>query len=430
MDHFHFIGIKGSGMSALAQILCDLGHQVQGEDIESSLYTQLPLASRNIPLYPFGHAPLSEHLRVIASNAYDDYHPAIVRCKQHGLPVHRYHHFLGDWINGYTSIAVTGAHGKTTTTGLMAHALQAAEPVCALIGDGTGTAAANARLFVFESCEYRRHFLAYRPDIAVITNIDFDHPDYFADIDDVRRAFEEMADLTKSQLIACGDDPQIRLLKTTKDTLYYGFGADNELRASKLLTEDTGVTFEVSFKGTTINRFSIPAFGKHNVLNALSVIGVALVLGLDLDMLKSQLASFAGVKRRFTEMHRGSNVVIDDYAHHPSEIRATLEAVRSKYPHKQVVGIFQPHTYSRLEKLIDDFALALQEADQLYLCPVFGSARESGGRISVNDLKQRIPQARLITGNFAADLSAYEDSVLLFMGAGDIQKYQNLLVQA
>lgn len=429
MDNFHFIGIKGSGMSALAQILYDCGHAVQGEDIESSLFTQIPLESRKIPLYAFGAAPLSRNMKVIVSNAFDDTHPSIVRCKQQGLPVYRYHHFLGEWMKGYTSAAITGSHGKTTTTGMMVHALKAIEPACSLIGDGTGTGVPGSRLFVFESCEYRRHFLAYQPDLAVITNIDFDHPDYFADADDVRRAFEEMASLT-GKLIVCGDDPQIRRLRTSTATLYYGFGMDNELRASNLTAQRSGVSFDVTFKDIPIHRFTLPVFGKHNVLNALAVIGVSLELDLNMEKVKSQLSSFSGVKRRFTEKPWGSNVVIDDYAHHPSEIRATFEAVRSKYPHKKLVGIFQPHTFTRLEKLLDDFAQSLQGADEVYLCPIFGSAREYGGNISIEDLRMRVPRARLVSDDIASDLAAYNDSILVFMGAGDIQKYQDALFRS
>ncbi|MBJ6361227.1 UDP-N-acetylmuramate--L-alanine ligase [Paenibacillus sp. GCM10012307] len=429
MDNFHLIGIKGSGMSALAQILSDLGHQVQGEDIDDFLFTQTPLDSRNIPLYSFGEAPLKPNMTVIASNAYDDNHPSVLRCRQWGLPVQRYHHFLGEWMKNYTSIAVTGAHGKTTTTGMLVHALQAGEAPCSLIGDGTGTGNSESDLFVFESCEYRRHFLAYQPDIAVITNIDFDHPDYFADIDDVRSAFQSMASQTGKQLVVCGDDLQVRLLDIGKDTLYYGFGPDNGLRASNMEVERDGVAFDVHYKNTAINRFKIPVFGKHNVLNALAVIGVALVLDRDMESVKAQLATFGGVKRRFTERQWGSNVVIDDYAHHPSEIRVTLEAVRSKYPQQKVVSIFQPHTYSRLEKLIDDFALSLKEADDVFLCPIFSSAREASGTVSIEDLRARIPNARIVSDDILSEMSSYDDSILVFMGAGDIQKYQELLLQ-
>jgi len=177
-----------------------------------------------------------------------------------------------------------------------------------------------------------------------------------------------------------------------------------------------------------MNPFTIPVFGKHNVLNALAVIGVALVLDLNMDAIKSQLATFAGVKRRFTEKKWRSNIVIDDYAHHPVEIKATLEAVRSKYPNKKVVGIFQPHTFSRLEKLMDEFAHSLRDADDVFLCPIFGSAREGSGNVSIEDLRARIPNARLLSDQVESDMSGYTDSVLVFMGAGDIQKYLDELL--
>ncbi|MDR6550187.1 UDP-N-acetylmuramate--L-alanine ligase [Paenibacillus qinlingensis] len=429
MGSYHFIGIKGSGMSALAQVLYDLNHIVQGEDVDSFLFTQVNLDTRNIPLYAFGMAPLSPTMTVIASNAFEDTHPSIVTCQQLGIPVIRYHDFLGELLKTYTSIAVTGSHGKTTTTGMLVHALSADHPTCSLVGDGTGTGHPDAAQFIFESCEYKRHFLSYQPDIAIITNIDFDHPDYFADIDDVRNAFEQMTVLTTKHIVACGDDPQVRLLPTNTNTLFYGFGSDNTVRASDLTVENNATFFNGFFNDTELGRFSIPLSGKHSVLNALATIGVALLLDRDLEIVRKQLATFSGVQRRFTEKRWGNNVVIDDYAHHPSEIRATFEAARSKYPGKRVVGIFQPHTFTRLEKLMDDFADSLKEADDIFLCPIFGSAREASGNISIDDLRNRIPNAQLVSDNFASDLNKYSDSILIFMGAGDIQKYQELLLQ-
>ncbi|MCS7464966.1 UDP-N-acetylmuramate--L-alanine ligase [Paenibacillus doosanensis] len=427
MGNYHFIGIKGSGMSALAQLLHDLGHRVQGEDTEDYIFTQAALESRRIPIYTFGHAPLSSEMTVIASNAFQDDHAALVHCRLAGLTVRRYHHFLGDWMRGFTSIAVTGSHGKTTTTGMMAHALGSVKASCSLVGDGTGTGHPDAGLFIFESCEYKRHFLAYRPEIAVITNIDFDHPDYFADIHDVRSAFEEMASLVRGNLVACGDDEQVRLLRTDKKTLLYGFEPHNELRAADVAVAGGGVSFSVQWRSAQLGRFFIPAFGRHNVLNALSVIGTGLLLDLDMEQIRAHMSSFSGVKRRFTEKRWRGNVLIDDYAHHPSEIKATLEAVRSKYPEKRVVGVFQPHTFSRVEKLMDDFAVSLREADDVFLCPIFGSAREAFGKVSIEQLREQIPNAQLISESTVADLTGYDNSVLVFMGAGDIQKYQQLL---
>jgi UDP-N-acetylmuramate--alanine ligase len=425
MEKYHFIGIKGAGMSALAQILHDSGHLVQGSDTDTEFFTQKPLEKRGIRMFPFGESEIEgSGMRVIASNAFMNDHPEIVQCERQGVPVERYHHFLGEWINRFTSIAVTGAHGKTSTTGMIAHTFSGLQPTSYLIGDGTGAGIPDSKYFVFESCEYRRHFLAYAPDYAIITNIDFDHPDYFSGIDDVTLAFQQMADRVKKHLIAYGDDPQVRMLKPRVPVLHYGFGEHNELRADNVRAGLDGMTFDVHLHQNRLGTFTVSAYGRHSVLNALSVIGVAVLEDLNMDQVKSRLATFEGVKRRFSEKQLHGNIVIDDYAHHPTEISAMLDAVRSKYPGKKVVSVFQPHTYSRLEAFIDDFATSLSGSDEVFLTNIFGSAREQNGGVSIQSLIDKIPASRHITEESIDQLSGYSDCVLLFMGAGDIQKYQ------
>lgn len=430
MKSYHFVGIKGSGMSALAQILHDQGHRVQGADIAERLFTQTRLEDRNIPIYVFGESPLHPDLEVIASNAFSDDHPELIRCRDHRLPISRYHHFLGIWLRGYSSIAITGAHGKTTTTGLMAHVFSKIAPTSSLIGDGTGSGMPDSKYFVFEACEYRRHFLAYHPDIAVITNIDFDHPDYFSGIDDVRSAFQQMIDQVGRQIIACGDDDQVRLLRPRVPMLLYGFGSRNDLQARDIAVTPAGTSFDAYLRDRALGRFTIPMFGRHNVLNALAVIGTAFHSDLPMEEVREAMKTFGGVKRRFSEKPWiGNNILIDDYAHHPAEIRATIDAVRSKYPDRRIVSVFQPHTFSRLEQFLDDFAESLRGSDDVYLCGIFGSAREASGAIRIEQLQDRVPGAKLIGEDSVGQLLDYRDSVIVFMGAGDIQKYQRRLEQ-
>ncbi|PYI55902.1 UDP-N-acetylmuramate--L-alanine ligase [Paenibacillus flagellatus] len=425
MDKFHFIGIKGAGMSALAQVLHDTGHPVQGSDVETEFFTQKPLEQRGIPLFRFGDDEVAANgTRVIASNAFKDDHPEIVRYAERGVAVERYHHFLGDWLRRFTSFAVTGAHGKTSTTGMLAHTFSGLHPTSYLIGDGTGSGVPGSKYFIFESCEYRRHFLAYEPDYAIITNIDFDHPDYFTGLDDVTRAFQEMANRVRKHLIACGDDPQVRKLKPGVPVLHYGFGDHNALRADHVRSGPEGMTFDVHLHGNPLGAFTVAAYGRHSVLNALAVIGAAVLEDLNIDDVKRRLATFGGVKRRFSEKNVRGNILIDDYAHHPTEIAATLDAVRSKYPGKKVVSVFQPHTYSRLETFLDEFAESLSGSDEVYLCSIFGSAREQSGGVTIERLIEKIPESRYIAENSIDQLNGYSDCVLLFMGAGDIQKYQ------
>ncbi|MDF2815995.1 MAG: UDP-N-acetylmuramate--L-alanine ligase [Paenibacillus sp.] len=427
MSKFHMIGIKGAGMSALAQVLHDMGHDVQGSDVDTYFFTQAPLEKKNIRILPFdeNHITASPDRIVIASNAFKDDHPEVAASLELAVPYYRYHSFLGEWIHKFTSVAVTGAHGKTTTTGMMAHVCKAIQPTSFLIGDGTGAGVPDSTHFIFESCEYRRHFLAYSPDYAIITNIDFDHPDYFRDIEDVTSAFQSMADQVRKHIVAFGDDENVRLLRTKVPILHYGFKEQNALRAVDLRVDEQGVSFQAVLYDSSLGRFTIPGHGKHNILNALAVIGICVLEDFNLDLVRAEMAAFGGVKRRFSEKHVAGNVLIDDYAHHPTEIRATLDAVRSKYPDRKVVSVFQPHTYSRLEKFMDDFAHSLSESDEVYLCGIFGSARENTGNISIDHLMERIPSSKLISENDMDVLRDYSDCVLLFMGAGDVHKYQD-----
>ncbi|MEE6763216.1 Mur ligase domain-containing protein, partial [Lactiplantibacillus plantarum] len=176
---YYFVGIKGSGMSSLALILHDKGYQVEGSDIEQYTFTQKGLAAAGIKMLPFSEDNIREGLTVIAGNSFTDDHPEIKKAREMGLPVYRYHEFLGKLMEGFTSIGVAGTHGKTSTTGLLSHVLSHIAPTSYLIGDGTGKGTPDARFFVFEADEYRRHFVAYHPDYAIMTNVDFDHPDYY-----------------------------------------------------------------------------------------------------------------------------------------------------------------------------------------------------------------------------------------------------------
>lgn len=423
---YHFVGIKGSGMSALAQVLYDMGYLVQGSDVETTIFTQKPLEEKEIKILPFHAQNIEDGMCVIAGNAFGDDHVEVAQCIKNEIPLYRYHQFLGEFVQGYTSIAVTGSHGKTSTTGLLAHVLQAIRPTSYLIGDGTGKGQAESEYFVFEACEYKRHFLAYQPDYAIITNIDFDHPDYFKGIDDVLNAFNVFNGQVKKGIIACGDDEYVRKLQPSAPITYYGLNEEkSDLVAKNLETDVTGVTFDVFLNGTRLEQFTIPMFGRHNVLNTLAVIGICLAEQLPLDLVKQQLSTFKGVKRRFSEKRVNNNILIDDYAHHPTEIGVTIEAVRAKYPEKQLVAIFQPHTFTRTETFLNEFAHVLSGADEVYLCDIFGSARENKGKLSIQDLLDKIPSSHLVSEDTVDQLKEYSHSILLFMGAGDIQKIQN-----
>ncbi|MGV0167119.1 UDP-N-acetylmuramate--L-alanine ligase [Furfurilactobacillus sp. WILCCON 0119] len=422
---YYFVGIKGSGMASLALILHDRGDHVEGSDIDQYTFTQRPLEQAGIKIYSFDPANIHEGLTIIAGNAFPDTHPEIVRAKELGLTVVRYHEFLGQLMGGYTSIGVAGAHGKTSTTGLLAHVLSGIAPTSYLIGDGTGKGTPNSRFFVFEADEYRRHFLAYHPDYAIMTNVDFDHPDYYKGIDDVFDAFQTYASQVGKAIFAWGDDPELRKLKADVPVYYYGVNERDDVQARNIKRTTKGSNFDVYIHDEFVGNFEIQLFGEHNVLNSLAVIAVAHFEKVDMDDLRKELLSFKGVKRRFSERQVADMTIIDDYAHHPSEIKATIDAARQKYPDKQLIAVFQPHTFSRTIALMDDFAKSLNLADKVYLTNIFGSAREQNGTVSSADLGAKITKGgEVLTRANMSPLLDYHNAVVIFMGAGDVQKYE------
>ena len=429
MTLYHFTGIKGSGMSPLAQILFDAGEQVQGSDVETYYFTEKPLRERNILIKPFDANNIEPGMTVIAGNAFPDEHPELVRARELGVEVIRYHKFLGDYIGNYTSIAITGAHGKTSTTGLMSHVIGGHMPTSFLIGDGTGSGKKDASYFVLEACEYRRHFLAYHPDYAVMTNIDFDHPDYFKNIEDVYSAFEELALQVKKAIIACGDDEHLQHIQANVPVVYYGFGAENDFAARNVVKTTEGTEFEVYVRNAFYHKFFIPLYGDHAVLNSLAVISLCHYEGIPAELVEERLKTYEGVKRRFTETRIGNNVLVDDYAHHPTEISATLQAARQKYPDREIVAVFQPHTFSRTQAFLQNFADSLSKADAVYLCDIFGSAREQAGELTINDLAALIEGSAILKLDAIDVLQVHEDAVFLFMGAGDVHKFQDAFEQ-
>lgn len=424
MTHYHFVGIKGAGMSSLAQIMHDLGNEVQGSDINNYVFTEVALQNKGIKILPFDENNIKEDMVIVQGNAFPNSHEEVVKANELKLDVIRYHDFLGHVISQYTSVAVTGAHGKTSTTGLLSHVMNGDKKTSFLIGDGTGLGIPASDYFAFEACEYRRHFLSYHPDYAIMTNIDFDHPDYFKDVEDVFSAFQEMAHNVKKAIIAWSDDDHLRKIEADVPVYYYGFSKNDDVYADNLQISENGTKFDVYIKDEYYDTFLSPQFGDHNILNGLAVITVSYLESLDVNNIKEALETFGGVKRRFNETKVGKQVLVDDYAHHPREISATIETARKKYPNKEVVTVFQPHTFSRTQAFLDDFAESLNLADKTFLCEIFGSIRENTGNLTIQDLLQRIDNATLIDETTVNALEQYSDAVILFMGAGDIQKIQ------
>lgn len=421
-----FIGIKGTGMASLALLLKDLGYDVAGSDIAKYTFTQVPLEKAGIPVTQFSPDNIKDSGQVIVKgNAFKNDNVEVKACEDKQIAWQSYPDTVEEIVQMHTSIGVSGTHGKTSTTGILARVMGEAAPTSYLIGDGEGKGVKDSRFFAYEADEYRRHFLAYHPDYQIMTNIDFDHPDYFKDQDDYTSAFQTAANQTKKALFVWGGNERLQALEAKIPKYTYGFEDNDDFQAVDVNRTTAGAEFTVITHGKEIGRFTIHLFGDHNILNATAVIAVAYTEKIPLDDIKKGLLSYTGAKRRFSEKDFGDINVIDDYAHHPTEMRATIQAARQKFPNKRLVVVFQPHTFTRTKKYAKDFEEILRGVDKAYITPIYASAREASGDISSNDLVANIPGSEVINLDNIADLAQNQDSVIVFMGAGDIQKYED-----
>ena len=423
-----FIGIKGTGMASLALLLNDLGFNVAGSDIKKYTFTQEPLKKAGIEVREFSPNNIKGSGQVIVKgNAFKDDNIEVKTCEKKKLAWQSYPDTVEEIIKIHTSIGVSGTHGKTSTTGLLAHVLGEAAPTSYLIGDGEGKGVKDSRFFVYEADEYRRHFLAYHPDYQIMTNIDFDHPDYFKDQADYTSAFQTVADQTRKGLFVWGGNERLRKLHSDIPKYTYGFEDNDDFQAVNIKRTTKGSSFTVVNHGKNVGEFQIHLFGDHNILNTTAVIAVAYTEKIPVADIKKGLLTYHGAKRRFSEKDFGDINIIDDYAHHPTEMRATIQAARQKFPQKKLVVVFQPHTFSRTKKYAKDFEKILRDVDKAYVTPIYASAREASGDISSDDLVAKIPGSEVIDLDNIADLAQNENSVIVFMGAGDIQKYEDAL---
>lgn len=423
---YHFIGIKGTGMSALAQIMKSLGYEVQGSDKPDHFFTEAGLLEKGIKILNFSKDNIKEDMVIVQGNAFKDDHEEVVRAKELGLKIYTYQEMVGRLTEMFMTIGVSGCHGKTTTTAMMAHVLGNIVGTNYLIGDGSGFASKENKYFCLEACEYKRHFLAYTPYYAIITNIELDHIDYYKDIDDVISAYQEYANKAEKMVIACGDDPYTHTLEVNPPIFYYGLNDDNDIIAKDVEYHNEGTSFDVFVEDNYYGHFDLPLFGKHMLLNALAVISVCYYERLEAKDVAKYLKTFKGAKRRFKENIIGDIVTIDDYAHHPTEVKVTIKGARQKYPDKKIVAILKTHTLSRTKEMADDFVEALNLADDAYVMDV-GVDREE---IGYDDVDYHVILDKLRNGKYMSldkvdELLKYENAVLIFMSSKDIYVLQN-----
>lgn len=424
---YHFIGIKGSGMASLACILKDLGYDVQGSDIEGDFFTVKGLKEKNINIYEFNTKNIKPNMKIILGSSFNEENNVEVkRAKELGLEIVSYEEMLGTLTKRFKSICISGCHGKTTTTALLSHIFKETVGANYLIGDGTGYANTQNKYFILESCEYKRHFLKYFPVHSVITNIDFDHADYYKNIDDLIDAYQEFANNTSEFMIICGDDNNSKQIKHNK-ILYYGINKDNDIIAKNINYTTEGTSFDLIIKNKFILNIETPFFGSHMVLNTLAVLSICYIENIDINLVKEKIKTFKGARRRFTETIVGTNILIDDYAHHPNEIDAVINSVKQKYPNKTLVSIFEPHTFSRTKMFYKEISESLNKSDYVYVMDIYKARekQEDYPNITSNLIRDNINNCMNISRDEADKLIKYEDSVLLFMSPNDLEKLEN-----
>jgi UDP-N-acetylmuramate--alanine ligase len=384
IQHIHFVGIGGIGMSGIAEVLVNLGYRVSGTDQKDSAVTER-LRGLGIAVH-IGHD--AKHISgaqvVVISSAVKGDNPEVVAAHQQKVPVIPRGEMLAELMRMKYGIAVAGSHGKTTTTSMVAQLLSMGglDPTI-VIGGKLGTIGSNAKLgkgpyLVAEADESDGSFMLLNPSLAIVTNIDREHLDHYKDLDEILDAFEVFANKVPfyGSVFLCLDDANASALRPRlkRQVHTYGTHPQVDLRARDIHQDGFRTHFKVTAYGEDLGAFSLGVPGHHMVLNALAAIGVALELGVDREIIRGSLASFTGAERRFTRKGEKDGVlVVDDYGHHPTEIAATLAGARAGFPDRRIVAAFQPHRYTRTKALLDEFGRCFFEADVVVLTDIYAA---------------------------------------------------------
>jgi len=435
----HMVGIGGAGMSGIAEVLLTLGYEVSGSDLVKGPVA-LRLESLGATIHA-GHAP--EHVRdaqvVVRSTAVRDDNPELVEARAKGVPIIPRAEMLAELMRLKVGVAVAGTHGKTTTTSLLATIFMEAhlDPTVIIGGRlnayGSNAMLGQGRYLIAEADESDGSFLCLLPRISIVTNVDADHLDFYKDLDEIRDSFVDFMNSVPfyGLNVVCGDDPGVQsiLPRVRRPVMTYGFGEGNELRA-EIITCEAGSRFQVYRHGDYWGEVSLTHPGRHNVLNALAAIGVAMEAGVPKKDIIHGLGAFAGVGRRFE--HKGTKngvLVVDDYGHHPTEIAATLETARLCYPNKRLVVAFQPHRFTRTQALFGDFSKVFADVDQLLLTEIYPASESPIPGVSGQSLAQAIRQVTSTPVRFFENFAQMQDALgeilqegdlFLTMGAGSI----------
>ncbi len=430
-QQLHFTGIGGIGMSGIAELLLNLGYQITGSDVKLSPVTER-LQSLGAKVYE-GHA--AENVAgakvLVVTSAVDAQNPELIEARRLGIPIIPRGELLAELMRLKYGIAVAGSHGKTTTTSMIATILAHAglDPTVVVGGRVATMGGSNARLgksnfLVAESDESDGSFLKLSPILAIVTNIDREHLDHYADIEQIRAAFTDFVNKVPfyGAAIVCLDDDNVQqiLPNVRRRIITYGMGAQAMLVIAHASCGHLSSTFRLRFGDTDLGEFHLGVPGVHNVRNATAAIAIGLELGIDVDAIREGLAKFAGVDRRFQQRGQEKGItVIDDYGHHPTEIRATLAAARD-CSYSRIHAIFQPHRYTRTMHLMDDFARSFHSADHVYLLDIYAASEKPIDGVTSRVLAEKMAGFGHRSVHYAGTVDCAIDMVAANATAGDV----------
>lgn len=440
--HIHLIGVGGAGLSAIAVVLLERGYRVTGSDLARSAATESLEAAGARIFYGHAAGQADGADLVLISSAVRAENPELRAAVAAGIPVVKRAQFLGPLMAGRLGVAVAGTHGKTTTTAMIATTLWAADRDPdfivggAIAGVERSARAGRGNIFVIEADEYDRMFLGLTPQVAVVTNVEWDHVDCYPTPADFQAAFAAFADRLPRDgcLIACADDPGAHALARERQrrrlsAITYGLATEAVWQARALRPNDRGgFDFEAWREGRRVGEMSLRVPGRHNVLNALAALVACDRLAIRPEIVAANLKDFVGVRRRFEIKGIECDIiVVDDYAHHPSEVQATLAAARQRYPERIVWALFQPHTFSRTRALLDQFAGCFADADHVLLTDIYAAREDTATEVHAAQIAElaasRHPDVRYVGGLEAATAVLLAEirpgAVLLTLGAGD-----------
>lgn len=399
---YYFVGIKGSGMAGLALIIKGLGHEVSGCDINKDLFTQRFLLENNIEIQDIENMDYSNSDIIVLGNAYLD------KYTFNDKKVITYQELLSTIVDKYYSIAVCGTHGKTTTTNMIKQVLSDFYLTSYLVGDGQGYAHPLAEYFVFEACEHKEHFLSYHPDIVVCLNIDYDHVEYYKSKKQYKESFRKFLNQAKEKVI-------INSSLSYKRNQCVLFGLNNSfIKAKNVRYTEKGIFFDLYVNKEYIKYVFLPFYGKHMLMNSLACIACCSYLKIPTTNILESLKKYKDAGRRYNISFFNSNVIIDDYGHHPTEIKSTILAIKQEFNDKNIVVIYHPDRPKRLTTFLDDYKKAFNSVDKVYVLPFISDSED--GRKAI-DLLVDDNKINKFSDSFYKE---YNNTVFLFTGSKEM----------